>query len=343
MTTDNHNQDGGKSGGGVFAPVVGQISAAFEPADASGPPCGDSRFRYAACEKCANSVGVVNLAVNTLLMLIKGYLGVVGRSTALVADAIHSGADVISAAMLLFGLRIAKRPADEHYPYGYGKVEFLVAVVIYTSLISAGFVIFYDAITTILSGEQIEPSGITLFGAFISVAVNEVMFRQSFCAGKQICSPSMIANAWEKRSDALSSVAVLAGIAGAKLGFYFLDPAAAILVAFYIVKFSIEMLWEAFKGLMDTALPDDVVEGIHESARGVEGVKGIGSLRTREVGQNVWVDLEVLVDGESRMPETAALKQRIEKAVSGSLGRIANVVVLFKPVTGEDEQLVESG
>ena len=141
----------------------------------------------------------------------------------------------------------------------------------------------------------------------------------------------MLANAWEKRSDALSSVAVLVGIAGAKLGWHFLDPAAAILVAFYILKFSVEMLWEAFKGLLDNALPEDVVEGICRSAEEVQGVKGIRTVRTREIGQTVWVDVEVLVDGHSQMGETARIKGAVREAISTGLGRVANIVVYLKP------------
>ena len=175
-------------------------------------------LRYASCRKCANSVGVVGVVASAFLMVLKGYLGIVGHSTALVADAIHSSADLISALMLLIGLRVARRPADKEYPYGYGKVEFIISVIIYTALIGAGVVIVVEAVSAIVHAEHEEPSMVTLFGALIAIIVNEMMFRQSYCAGKQLRSPSLVANAFEKRSDALTSIAVFAGIAGAKLG-----------------------------------------------------------------------------------------------------------------------------
>ncbi len=303
-----------------------------------GPPVKDcapvnGRLRFRACAKCAESVGPVNLIVNMFLMIMKGYLGVVGRSTALVADAIHSGADVISSLMLVFGLRISRRPADSRYPYGYGKVEFLVAVVIYSLLILAGAVIFWDAISCIIHGMKVCPSMVALWGSVISIIVNEVMFRQSVCAGSQLKSPSMVANAWEKRSDALSSFAVFLGIAGAMLGCHFLDPLAAIVVAVYIVKFSVEMIGAASKGLLDNALDPKVVDAIRRSAQEVEGVRGFDSIRTRELGQSVWIDLEVLVDGESLMGNVARIKDEVEHAVSKGIGRPASIVVYLKPVT----------
>jgi len=142
-------------------------------------------MRYAACEKCAHSVGTVNVLGNVFLMVIKAYLGIVGRSTALIADAIHSGADLIASMMLVLGLRISRKPSNNRYPWGYGKVEFLVAIVIYTSLICAGFIIFIDALECIVNNEEVNPSAIALVGALLSIVVNELMYRQSICAGNR--------------------------------------------------------------------------------------------------------------------------------------------------------------
>jgi len=308
------------------------ISTLIGPSKKSVPKGG--RLLYPACEKCASSIGLVNVVLNTFLMIMKAYLGVAGRSAALVADAIHSSADVASSVMLLFGLRFAKKPVDSKYPYGYGKVEFLVAVVIYTSLILAGVVIFIDAVSCIVHKSYTDPSFTTLLGALISVVVNEMMFRQSVCAGNQLNSPSIVANAWEKRSDALSSVAVFVGIAGAKLGWPFLDPLAAILVAGYILKSSTEGMMEAFKGLLDKALEPEVVLGIRRSAEQVSGVLGIEAVRTRQVGQVAWVDLEVLVDGSASLTGSGDLKDRVRSAVAKELGGKMNIVVYLKPVLG---------
>lgn len=289
-------------------------------------------LRFRACASCAESVGMLNVVANIFLTILKAYLGVVGGSAALVADAIHSLADVISAIMLVVGLQVAGRQADSSYPYGYGKVEFLVAVVIYTSLLLAAFLIFGDAIYCILQKECVNPSVVTLFGAIISIAVNEVMFRQSVCVGTQLKSPSMVANAWEKRSDAISSVAVLLGITGAKLGYHCLDPAAAIVVAVYIFKGSVDNITEAFRGLLDRSLSTEIVAGIREAASKVQGVSSISALRTREIGQMAWIDIEVQVDGDLSVEEVLEIKQAVEKAVKCACERQAMVAVYVKPV-----------
>ena len=303
-----------------------------------GPPsekCGpaNGRLRYRACKKCASSVGLVNVLANAGLTTIKGYLGVVGRSTALVADAIHSAADFIAAVLLLLGLKMAAKPADEEYPYGYGKVEFLVAVAIYTSLMIAGIVILIDAVSSIIHFENVKPSPIAIWGAVISIIVNEMMYRQSICAGSQVNSPSMIANAWEKRTDVLASIAVLVGIVGANLGFHFLDPLMAILVAFYIMKFSVEMIFIAFNGLLDQALVPEVVQGIRDNATAIEGVRGIAQIRSREIGQNVWIDLEVIVDGNFEISRANRIKNEVRQAVLSGIDRPAHVVVYLKSVS----------
>lgn len=320
----------GASGASEIAWPARMVSGVLgPPTKACAAP--NSRLRFRACQKCADSIGVVNVIANTFLMIVKGYLGVVGGSTALVADAIHSAADLISSIMLLIGLRVSSRPADQRYPYGYGKVEFLVAVIIYTSLISAGVVIFIDAMYCIVNRSAVSPSVVTIWGAILSVVVNEMMFRQSVCAGVQLASPSIVANAWEKRSDALSSVAVLAGIIGAKLGFHFLDPAAAILVAFYIVKLSVENLVVAYKGLMDRALEPEVVANVQKAATGVDGVRGIRTLRTREIGQNVWIDIDVLVGGDLELGVVARIKEEVKQAIAKVFNRPAHIVVYPKP------------
>jgi cation diffusion facilitator family transporter len=333
MATDEKTQKSGSNG--VISETIawpGRLLSAFLGPPSS-PSCStlNSRMRYRACQACARSIGPINVVANVFLTLIKGYLGIIGRSTALIADAIHSVADVVSSIMLLFGLRIAQRPANNDYPYGYGKIEFLVALVIYTSLIAAGVVIFIEAIEDILTKEQVTPSAITLLGAFLSIVVNEMMYRQSICAGTQLKSPSMVANAWEKRSDALSSVAVFIGILGAKLGWHFLDPLAAILVAFYILKFSAEMLWNALKGLIDTAADEKVVEQIRKVTEKVHGVENIKKIRTREVGQNIWIDLDICIDADHQISQATKIKDAVKNSITKEIERQTHVFVYVKP------------
>jgi cation diffusion facilitator family transporter len=292
-------------------------------------------MRYRACQTCTRSIGPVNIGGNLTLTAVKGFLGVAGGSQALVADAIHSLADLLSSGLLLVGLRIARRPANQRHPYGYGKVEFLVAVGIYTLLLAAGGFIMYDSIHMIVDKEVVSPSIPTIFGALLSAVVNEMMYRQSLCAGHQLRSPSIIANAMEKRADVYSSLAVLAGILGAKLGVHLLDPLAAALVAALILHSSFKGIWEALQGLLDSSLESDVMCRVEAAALGVPGVRRLGAMRSREMGQRVWLDLEVHTDGGKTLAEAERLRQQVTAVVRACIERPGEVVVHLRADNGQ--------
>lgn len=295
-------------------------------------------MRYRACQSCTRSIGAVNVGGNLALSALKGFLGVVGGSQALVADAIHSLADLLSSGLLVVGLKVARRPADPRHPYGYGKVEFLVAVGIYVLLLLAGGFILYDSVHMIVEGEEVSPSFVTLFGALLSAGLNEMMYRQSLCAGHQLCSPSIVANATEKRADVYSSLAVLAGIAGAKMGIHALDPLAAVLVACLILHSSVTGIWQAIEGLLDGAVDEDLVERACEAARAVRGVSGLGQVRSREIGQRIWLEVEVLTDGGRTLEAGEGLRREIRRAMAGAVDREGEFVVHLRAdaVPGED-------
>jgi cation diffusion facilitator family transporter len=298
-------------------------------------------MRYRACQRCSQSIGPVNIGGNLALTAIKGYLGVVGGSQALVADAIHSLADLLSSGLLLVGLRVAHRPANAKHPYGYGKVEFLVAVGIYTLLLAAGGFIIYDSVHMIVDKQNVSPSGITIFGALLSAVMNEMMYRQSLCVGRQLQSPSMLANAAEKRADVYSSLAVLAGIVGAKLGVHVLDPLAAVLVAALILHSSLKGIWEAMQGLMDKALAPEVLQRMETAALGVDGVAAVGPVRSRENGQRFFVELDVFCAGDQTLQDAESLRREVTSALKGCVERPGEVVVHLRAdqdeVRSEDE------
>jgi len=284
-------------------------------------------MRYRACQSCTRSIGAVNIGGNLALTAVKGFLGVVGGSQALVADAIHSLADLLSSGLLLVGLRVARRPANVQHPYGYGKVEFIVAVGIYSLLLAAGGFIMYDSVHMIVDKEEVSPSAITLFGALLSAVVNEMMYRQSLCAGRQLQSPSIVANATEKRADVYSSLAVLAGIAGAKLGVHLLDPLAAVLVAGLILHSSLKGIWGGMQGLMDRALDPELLQRMEAAAATIPGVAGLGAVRSREIGQRIWVELDVFTDGRQTLQEAEELRREVTSALRGCVDRPGELVV----------------
>ncbi|MBF0529954.1 MAG: cation transporter [Deltaproteobacteria bacterium] len=291
-------------------------------------------MKYKACERCARSVGMVNVYGNIAMILVKGYLGVVGGSKALVADAVHSSADLLATIVMIIGLRISSRRADGKYPYGYGKSEYIVAIAIYLFLFVIGIYILLDGILIIVRGHLVTPCFSAAWGAFLSITINELLFRQSLCAGTQIDSPSILAKAWETRSDVLSSIAVLVGILGSMLGFHFMDPLAAIVVGIIILKICIESIRESVYQLMDHAPEEELVDGIHEALAKVPNIVGIRKVMAREMGQSMEVEVRLDVSATITVSQGEEIKKAATRAVAGAIKRQSIVRVNLLPAAG---------
>jgi len=289
-------------------------------------------MKYKACEICANSVGKVNIAGNILMILIKGYMGIVGRSTALIADAIHSSADLLATIVMIIGMNISEKEKDDKYPYGYGKAEYLVAILIYIFLFFVGSYIVYHAVIAIIEGRQIRPCLTAVWGAIFSIIINELMFRQSVCAGTQINSPSMVAKAWESRSDVYSSFAVVIGIIGAKMGFHFMDPMAAIMVGVIIIKICYEMIRESCLKLMDQAPEDDVIENVNNALLKLKNISSIKEILAREIGRYLEFEVGLNVDSNITVDQGESIKKQAKQILKKSIDRKSNINIKLYPV-----------
>ncbi len=290
-------------------------------------------MKHATCERCAKSVGMVNVVGNTMMILIKGYMGVVGGSKGLIADAIHSCADLLATIVMIIGLKISGQEKDDDYPYGYGKAEYLVAIVIYLFLFVIALYILYDGTMAIIEGRQVVPCMSAAWGAIFSIAINELMFRQSVCAGTQINSPSIVAKAWESRSDVLSSIAVLIGIIGAKMGFHFMDPLAAIAVGVIILKICIEMVKDATLNLMDR-MPEeeDVLEQVRGALARVKDIAGIRDVHAREVGPSLEFEVSLNVSEHITVSQGERIKREAKKVIRRVMEKESFVRVMLFPV-----------
>ena len=288
-------------------------------------------MKHAACEKCAQSVGKVNIIGNIMMILIKGYLGVVGGSKGLIADAIHSSADLLATIVMILGLKISSRKKDSKYPYGYGKAEYLVAIVIYLFLLIIGTYILYDGALAILEARRVTPCLSAAWGAIFSIAINELMFRQSVCVGTQTNSPSITAKAWESRSDVLSSIAVLIGIIGAKMGFHFMDPLAAIAVGVIILRICVVMIKDAVYKLMDS-IPEITFDEIRQALAGIKDIAGVKKLNAREIGQELELDIALYIPAGMTVSQGEKIKKEAKKVISAIMDRRSIIKVGLFPV-----------
>ena len=200
---------------------------------------------------------LVGALANLLLSVVKFIGGILGNSTALIADAVHSLSDLLTDAIVLATHKIGQMPADSNHPYGHGRAETIGATIVGVVIILAGIWIAYDVSQVIASGSQLVPTWLAAGAAFISILVNEGIFHYTRNVGEKINSPAIIANAWHHRSDAISSVAALIGILGAHFGYTIMDPLAGGVVALMILKVGYGILTDGLRDLMDTGLSED--------------------------------------------------------------------------------------
>jgi len=281
------------------------------------------------CHWCAKHVGTLNLLGNIGLLTIKLLGGIFGRSEALIADAVHSLSDVIVSVMLIVGLKVSAAPPDEDHHWGYGHVEFIVAITIGALLICAAMTIVVVALISIVEGVTHDPGLLAVWAACIAVVTCEILYRHGICVGEQMNSPAMIANAKEKRSDAFSSIAALVGVFGARMGFDFLDPAAAVVVAFMIGRFGIGTLVLGVRGITDQSLEDrTMLTKVKELVLKEQNVKDIGRLRARQIGQQKWVDIEAKFDPQIKVCDVKEIINNVKKDIMNHCEDVADVVII---------------
>lgn len=280
------------------------------------------------CYWCAEKVGILNLWGNIGLFIIKFIGGVFGASQALIADALHSVSDIIIALFVLLGLKITGAAPDEDHRWGHGNIEFIVSAIIGVLLIFASVVIAVTSLMSVFEGVMSQPGILAVWAAFISIVLNELMFRHSLCIGKQMDSPAMIANAWENRSDVYSSLAALIGVFGARLGFTFLDPLAAIVVSFMIARSGVLTLIGAINGITDGSCSIEVYDNIKNIVVKERFVKNIVSLKCRKIGQKVWIDLEAEFNPNMKVFELKQITKRLKKNIFEEIERAGGIHII---------------
>ena len=244
------------------------------------------------------NVTLVGSVTNIVLVFLKIAGGFLFHSQALIADGIHSVSDLLSDVVVLFGLKLGRGEEDAEHPFGHGRIETLSALLVGILLGGAGIWMAVSAGLEIHSGIIPHPSYLALVVAVVSVLAKEILYHYTRIVGERINSPAIITNAWHHRSDALSSVAVLIGIAGAQIkpSWAALDPIAAIIVSALIVKVGASFVVSAIKEFIDTAPNKAVMNRIQQCACAITGVEEVHDIRARTSGGKVFVEIHITVD-----------------------------------------------
>jgi cation diffusion facilitator family transporter len=281
------------------------------------------------CITCGKRVPWVCFLGNTTLAVFKVFVGLLSGSKGLVADGMHSASDVIATIMVIISLKVAGKEDDKTHPWGHGKIEFVGALAVYSILFAFSIYLFQDAVKSIIQGTVKPPHLVSFVAAAVSIVANFILSGYGFCAGKQLNSPAMVANANENKADMLSSVAVIIGIVGANMGFIFLDALAAVMVSLIIFKTALTLGIQAFRHLMDVSLPKDKIALIESVAMKYKGVKGVHFIKTRRVGQFVWVDIEIFVSARANVKQAHLIAREVRLALFRRFKQIKDVSVAF--------------
>lgn len=290
-------------------------------------------------EKGIYRVTVVGSIVNFLLLLFKFFAGIAGHSAAMLADAVHSLSDFVTDIIVIVFVRISAKPQDEGHDYGHGKYETLATALIGIFLLFVGVGIMWNGATSIYhflrGGTLQQPGMLALVAALVSIVFKEVLYQYTVFKGRKLNSQAVIANAWHHRSDALSSIGTALGIGGAiLLGSHWrvLDPAAAVIVSFFIMRVAVKLLIPCVEELLEKSLPAAVEKEILETILSVPGVSSPHHLRTRRIGSYCAVEVHVRMDGNISLEEAHSKATAAEMKLKELLGKGTLVNIHVEPV-----------
>ncbi len=280
---------------------------------------------------------LIGALVNLLLSAVKIVAGWVGQSHALIADGVHSLSDLISDVLVwLAGHQAGQGPDDEH-PYGHGRFETIATLTLGFLLLAVALGIGWDSIHRLFQpNELLRPEPITLYAAGSSILAKEALYWYTRAYGLRVRSDLLIANAWHHRSDAISSIVVLIGIAGTLAGLSYLDGVASVIVAVMIAKIAWDVGWDAARELVDTGLSPERLREISQIIRRSTGVRDVHMLRTRTIGGNATADVHVLVDSDISVSEGHAISVLVQERLMEAIDRMTDVTVHIDPEDDEN-------
>lgn len=294
-------------------------------------------------------VTIVGSVANAALMAIKFVAGILGHSSAMIADAVHSLSDFATDLIVLVLVHISAKPQDASHDYGHGKYETMASFIVGLALVAAATGIMMSGGSKLVDwfhGEQLQsPGRLALWAALLSILVKELLYQYTVRHGKHINSQALVANAWHHRSDALSSIGAAIGIGGAILlgdRWTVLDPIASIVVGLMLVKVAVTLLRSSMGELTESSLPADVEQEIESIICSFPDVSQPHNLRTRRIGNRIAIEAHVRMDGTLPLTLVHERATSIERAIKQRFGSETHVTLHMEPINPDTSQSVES-
>ena len=285
----------------------------------------------------ATRAAVFGLAVNFALGAAKLIGGIVGHSFALIADAVNSIGDVVTTAVVLYALRVAQRPPDAEHPYGHTRAEGIAATNVAVLVIVSALLVGWEAIERFQTAHDIPPIW-TLWIAGANIVVKEGLYRYKMRVGRRTGSAAIIANAWDHRSDAFCSLAVLVGLGTIRIGgsaYLWADEVASLVVVAAIVWSGAQLFRSSANELMDAQADPEFVEQIHATALAVEGVRNVETLWVRKSGLEFFADIHIEVDSRLTVAEGHRIGHDVKDRLLDEYASLRDVLVHLEPFPHE--------
>jgi len=290
-------------------------------------------------QRAVERVSTAGIVGNCLLAAFKFAAGLLGHSSAMLSDAVHSTSDIVGGLIVIVGVRLAEKQPDKEHPYGHERLECIASILLAVILLLVGLSMGGSAAEAMVSGtykSAVMPGRIALLAAGVSLVVKEAMFRYTVSRAKALGSGALRAEAWHHRSDALSSVGSLIGVAGARLGLAILDPAAGLVICLFILKSAWDIFREAMERMTDHSGGEELETAIRDCVGEFAPVRRIDLLQTREFGRKVYVDLEIGMDGALSLTEAHGTAEALHDALEQRFPQIKHVMIHVNPVSREE-------
>ena len=282
----------------------------------------------------AMRVSKLTIIWNTVLSFLKLAAGILAHSGAMVSDAVHSFSDVFSTIIVMIGVKAAQKESDREHPFGHERMECVAAIVLSVVLLITGLMIGYEGILKISTageGNLQTPGLLALAAAVVSITVKEGMYRYTIAAAKRIDSNALTADAWHHRSDALSSIGALIGIAGARMGAPVLDPIASLVICLFIAKAAFDIFKDAIDKMVDQSCDDETENAIRACALRHEGVVAVDQLLTRRFGNRIYIEMEVSVEGSLSLDEAHEIAERVHDDIEKEFPKVKHIMIHENP------------
>ena len=276
-------------------------------------------------------VSLITIIVNIFLSGIKLVAGIFGKSSAMISDAIHSISDVLSTIVVIVGIKIADKKEDKLHPYGHERFESVASILLSFMLFITSILIGYTGIINIFEKDFIMPKFLALAASIISIVIKEWMYWYTILVSKKYNSDSLKADAWHHRSDALSSIGSLVGIAGSMLGFIYMDVIASIIISLIIVKVSVEIFIDSIKKLIDCSCDDAILEEIKNLVYEINGVIDIDNIKSRIFGNKLYIDLEINADKNISFIESHNIAHAVHDLIEERIVDVKHCMVHISP------------